>query len=134
MNTKLLNNIVLKNRTSLSYKNGEKLFKNNSVRSVDIRELNGDTIIYGVVQDGIRLISTTIRLNSNGKVQLRCNCELNKEARFSGSQFACMHIVATALKATENEVNAVSENEKASMEAAIEKSFEDGHDYFNFLN
>ena len=134
MDIKLLDNIVLKNKTSLSYRNGEKLFEKNSVKSIDIRELNGDTIIYGVVQEGISLISTYIRLNKNGKLQLKCNCEINKEARLSGGQFACMHIVATVLKLTKNlKINEYnSKSEKARIEIMPEKSF-DSSDNFNIF-
>lgn len=134
MDVKLLNNIVLKNKTSLSYRNGEKLFEKNSVKSIDVRELNGDTIVYGVVEDGISLISTYIRLNKNGKVQLKCNCEINKEARLSGGNFSCMHIVATVLKLTKNlKINEyVSKSEKAKIELMLEKSF-DNNDNFNIF-
>ena len=62
MDFKLLNNIVLKNKTSLSYRNGEKLFQDKCVKNIDIRKIGKNTIIYGIVQDKVRLISTNIKL------------------------------------------------------------------------
>lgn len=135
MDFKLLNNIVLKNKTSLSYRNGEKLFQDNCVKNIDIRKIEKNTIIYGTVQDKVRLISTNIKLRENGKVQLKCNCELNKEARVSGNQFACKHIVATTLKVLENlGINREdSKKERVTLEVSIEKSFENNNSFNIFL-
>lgn len=135
MDFKLLNNIVLKNKTSLSYRNGEKLFQNNGVKNIDIREVDNDTIIYGTVQDKVKFISTYIKLSKSGKVQLKCNCELNKEARVSGNQFACKHIVATALKLLDNLGidREDSKKEKVTLEVTIKKSFENNDSFNIFL-
>lgn len=119
-------NKVLKNKFSISYKNGEKLFKSGNVKFIDSKEIEGITNIYGRINDGPREYSTHIKINNkNNYYDLKCNCNLSKQANLSGGKFACEHIIATILSLVNNDDIDTFERkkERVNITLRLEESF-----------
>ena len=122
----ILKNKVLKNKFSISYKNGEKLFKNGNVKFIDSKEIEGVANIYGRVNDGPRDYSTHIKINNkNNYYDLKCSCNLSREARLSGGKFACEHIIATILSLVNNDDVSTfkRKKERINITLRLEESF-----------
>ena len=101
MDFDLLKRKIINNKFSLSYRNGEKLYEENKAEVIDVKEIDNISNIYGRVTDGRKVYSTFIKSDSNGRaLKLSCNCEIHEEARKSGSNFACSHLIATILELT----------------------------------
>ena len=70
MNFNIIDKKILNNKFSISYKNGQVLFKRGYVKFIDIKNLDDCTVIYGRVLEGIKTFRTFIKINNNDKVEL----------------------------------------------------------------
>lgn len=131
MDFDLLKRKIINNKFSLSYRNGEKLYEENKAEVIDVKEIDNISNIYGRVTDGRKVYSTFIKSDSNGRaLKLSCNCEIHEEARKSGSNFACSHLIATILELTKRN-NIHKENNKDEIELSIllEENYKDDYLY-----
>lgn len=115
----LLKRKMINNKFSLSYRNGEKLFKENKVEIIDVREIEDISYIYGRVTDDRKVYSTFIKSDSKRRIlKLSCNCEIHEESRKSGSSFACSHLIATILQLTKK-INRYERDSKDDIEISV---------------
>lgn len=131
MDFDLIRRKVINNKFSLSYRNGEKLLQDGDVEIVDVKEIDNVMYIYGRVNDERKIYSTFIKIDEKGKIlKLSCNCDVNEEARRSGSSFACSHIIATVLKLSNNKYADRHRNrDGVSLSILLEDSFKDDYVY-----
>ncbi|MGL5380084.1 SNF2-related protein [Clostridium sp.] len=134
MNLELLKSRVLRNPFSLSYKNAEKIILEKNIDSLNTVEVNGVINIYGKINEGPTTANTHIKLTNNKIISLRCNCSLSEEARFSGNEFACQHIIATVLKLLEGKESFSKEErkEKVKLIVRLEEALNSNH-LFNVI-
>ncbi|WP_244834089.1 DEAD/DEAH box helicase [Clostridium sp. BJN0001] len=124
MNLKIVIKNILKDKFSISYKKGKKHLLNENVKSVEVKETDGFTNIYGRVYDKSKSYFTQIRINeATQQIDFICNCELSEEAKRYSGNFICEHIIATLLKLTEGEDYTLNKNENIKVELRLEEKF-----------
>ena len=115
---------ILKNKFSVSYKNGIKHFSSGNVKSVELKEAKNFTSIYGKVQDKAKVYSTQIRINNNTKkIELICNCDLGREVRETGVILPCEHIIATLIQFNKNNNIVINKKEDINIKLRFEENF-----------
>lgn len=124
MNLKIIVNHILKDKFSISYKNGRKHFLNGNIESAEIKDNGSFTNIYGRVNDKSKSYFTQIKINNvTEKVSFICNCELSKEAKKFSSGVACEHIIATLLKLTADQGYDINKEKDVKLQLRLEQNF-----------
>lgn len=125
---------ILKNKLSISYKNGKKHFLNGDVKYTQFKKVNNFTNIYGKVQDKGKLYFTQIRINNiTNKIELICNCDLGIEVRKTGAYLPCEHIIATLLQFNKNNNIVINEKQHINIKLKLEENFTDEYKFKAYL-
>ena len=125
---------ILKNKLSISYKNGKKHFLNGDVKYTQFKKVNNFTNIYGKVQDKGKLYFTQIRINNiTNKIELICNCDLGTEVRKTGAYLPCEHIIATLLQFNKNNNIVINEKQHINIKLKLEENFTDEYKFKVYL-
>lgn len=114
---------ILKNKFSVSYKNGNNHFLKGNVKFISVKKVNNITNIYGRVLDGVKIYSTQIRINNENKSELICNCDFSKEIRGAGGSLPCEHVIATLLQYNKDNSLLVTEKNDMGIKLKIEEVF-----------
>lgn len=125
-------NYILKNKYSVSYKKGYNHYSNNNVEIVDINKVNDIINIYGRVKDGANTYLTQIKIADNNKLKLICNCEFAKQINLVKGNLACQHVIATALKISNNRT--ISEDtSNIKIQLVLEENFKKDYKFNAYL-
>ena len=121
---------ILKNKYSISYKNGVSHFNKENVKLIDIKEVNNYINVYGRVYDNAKVYNTQIRFNKvNNKYELICNCDLCKDIRAAGMNNPCEHIVATALLINKKDNKYVDDSSSINIILRLEENYSEEYSY-----
>ena len=132
MKTSSAINYILKNKYSVSYKKGYNHYSNNNVEIVDINKVNDIINIYGRVKDGANTYLTQIKIADNNKLKLICNCEFAKQINLVKGNLACQHVIATALKISNNRT--ISEDtSNIKIQLVLEENFNKDYKFNAYL-
>ncbi len=99
MNLRSMMNSLLRLGSSISINNGKNLFKNNLVKKIVSKKVNGIYHVYGRVLDNKSEYSIHIKFNLNDEVkEVKCTCNQFEENSKEIKNYTCSHIIATMYK------------------------------------
>ena len=124
---------LIRNKNSISYKNGYKMFKSGKANVIDSRVVDGNLNIYGRVESDVKTYSTHIRFHDRDRCYLKCNCELSRSIS-SSTGYACEHIIATILTFLKNNhVDDNDYNKHIEFTIRLEENYKDKYIYDCYL-
>lgn len=130
---------ILKQSSFISKNLGEKLFKNNKIKNVDSKIIDGIKHIYGLVEDGVKIERSHIKINTSiDKITgVSCSCETFQENSQEIRNYMCSHIVATSYVLEKNnkeivktEVNKNKRTNEDTIEIILKEEKDKTKDYY----